>query len=258
METEKQKNTSNQVDYNLSKQDKKGNIMNDFVTLSCPSCGGKLNVQKNSPTYVCQFCGQTHKLREQDIEFFGRCPKCHRNDRVEKLTAISNKHDHLAMKFRPPENLKAVRYHRLLDSTKADKNLSWITIDEKQESIYTKKSKLFGIASLVALVAFLTIASNAGPGSLVLLGLVLLLGSIALFVFAIIDWIKGKQDYNKYQKDLFHQKSIQTQKLKKRYDEIYYCQRDDSLFIPGEEGFASGSDYEELLTQALDTNLNVE
>ena len=88
--------------------------MNGFVTLSCPSCGGKLNVSKNAPTYCCEYCGQTHKLKEEDIESIGRCPKCHRNDKVEKLTAIANRHDPLALKFRPPKNLKVVRYHGYL------------------------------------------------------------------------------------------------------------------------------------------------
>lgn len=226
--------------------------MNDFVTLKCPSCGGKLTVKKNSPTYVCEYCGTEHKLREEDIEYFSRCPKCHRNDRVEKLTAILNKQDQLAMKFRPPENLKAVKYHRLIDTNKADKPLDWIAIDEKQESLFTKKGKLFGVGSFLAFVVSIFLFSNNEQGLVILISTLLLLGSIALIVFAVINWIKGKKDYNKYQKEFMNQKLIQTQKLRKRYDEIYYCQRDDILFVPGEEGFAQSSNYEEFLTKALD------
>jgi len=226
--------------------------MNDFVTLSCPSCGGKLSVQKNSPTYICEFCGTEHKLREEDIEFFGRCPRCHRNDRVEKLTAILNKNDQLARKFRPPVEIKAVRYHRLTDSTNTDKPLDWIMIAEKQVSIFTKKSRLFIFGSIAAFVAFVGTVSNGSSGLMTFLSIVFLLGSIALLVFGIINSIKGKQDLKKYHKELINQKSIQEQKMRNRYNEIYYCQRDDILFIPGEDNFATSSDYEDFVTQALD------
>lgn len=230
--------------------------MNDFVTLACPSCGGKFTVQKNTLTYTCQYCGQSHKLREEDIEFFGRCPKCHRNDRVEKLTAILNKHDQLANKFRPPENLKAVRFYPLLDSIKAEKTLDWILIDQKQESTFTKKSKLFIYGSLAAAITAPFLFSKNGSGFLTFLAIVLILGSLTSIVFAIINAIKGEQDSDKYQKEILKQKSIQTQIMRKRYDEIYYCHRDDTLFIPGEEGFAIAFNYEEFISRAVEIDQN--
>lgn len=233
--------------------------MNDFISLTCPSCGGKLNIEKNTPTYTCEFCGQIHKLREQDIEYFGRCPTCHRNDRVEKLTAILNKQDHTSIKFRPPENLKQVYFHRLLDSNNAVKHLEWVTLEEKQESVYKKRGKLFGIGSAVALTTSLLLliqmVNSSGQG--VLAGIIiflLLVGSIVLLVFGAINWLKGKQDQQKYQTELLKQKTLQTQILMKRYDKIYYCQRDDLLFIPGEEDSAPGSNYEQYLTMELETN----
>ena len=230
--------------------------MNEFITLSCPSCGGKLNVEKNSPTYICEFCGQTHKLREQDIESFGRCPICHRNDRVEKLTAIMNKHDQLAMKFRPPENLKAVWFYRLVDSTKPEKSLSWIAIDEKQESIYSRRSRPFVIGSVIAFLALIVVNSIEGSGFIKFLVIVLLLGCLSLIGFSLMNWYKGRQDSDKYYNDLNMRKTIQIKELKNRYDKIYYCQRDDLLFIPGEEGSAPGSNYENYITKALDTSHN--
>ncbi|HOZ37569.1 MAG TPA: hypothetical protein PLH64_02355 [Anaerolineaceae bacterium] len=231
--------------------------MNDFISLTCPSCGGKLNIEKNTPTYTCEFCGQTHKLREQDIEYFGRCPICHRNDRVEKLTAILNKQDHVSMKFRPPENLKQVYYYRLLDSNKADKHLEWIALEEKQESVYKKRGNLFGIGSAVALttslILIIQMVNSNGQGVFAgILGFLLFVGSIALFVFGVINWLKGKQDQKKYQTELHRQRTLQTQKLMMRYDKIYYCQRDDLLFIPGEEESAPGSNYEEYLSKVLE------
>jgi hypothetical protein len=35
----------------------------DFITLSCPSCGGKLNITSDIDRFACQFCGHEHIVR---------------------------------------------------------------------------------------------------------------------------------------------------------------------------------------------------
>ena len=35
----------------------------DFITLSCPNCGGKLNVTSDVERFACQFCGHEHIVR---------------------------------------------------------------------------------------------------------------------------------------------------------------------------------------------------
>lgn len=37
--------------------------MTDFVTLSCPSCGGKLEITKDIERFACAHCGQEHIVR---------------------------------------------------------------------------------------------------------------------------------------------------------------------------------------------------
>ena len=34
--------------------------MSDFVTLSCPSCGGKLKITSDIDRFACTYCGQEH------------------------------------------------------------------------------------------------------------------------------------------------------------------------------------------------------
>ncbi len=36
--------------------------MADFVTLSCPSCGGKLQVTNDIDRFACGYCGQEHAV----------------------------------------------------------------------------------------------------------------------------------------------------------------------------------------------------
>jgi predicted RNA-binding Zn-ribbon protein involved in translation (DUF1610 family) len=35
----------------------------DFITLSCPNCGGKLNITSDIDRFACQFCGHEHIVR---------------------------------------------------------------------------------------------------------------------------------------------------------------------------------------------------
>lgn len=66
--------------------------MGDLITLSCPSCGGKLEVNTNTSLMKCPYCGVEIMVRQErgalSLEAYARCPKCGRNDRVEKVTAI--------------------------------------------------------------------------------------------------------------------------------------------------------------------------
>ena len=70
--------------------------MNDLITLNCPSCGGKLQVNPDASMLVCEHCGTEHMIhREGDavtLESFARCPRCNRNDRAEKVSAILSSH----------------------------------------------------------------------------------------------------------------------------------------------------------------------
>jgi predicted RNA-binding Zn-ribbon protein involved in translation (DUF1610 family) len=61
--------------------------------LSCPNCGGKLDVSPTTLSLLCQNCGTEHLVRREAgnilLEGYARCPVCNRNDRVEKLTKFS-------------------------------------------------------------------------------------------------------------------------------------------------------------------------
>ncbi len=249
--------------------------MSDFITLSCPSCGGKLTVQKNSPTYVCDYCATEHKLREEDVEFFGRCPKCHRNDRVEKITAIVNKHDQLAAKFTPPDRINLDKFVKRTDLA-IQQRLNSQQNSYIQENAYERKGKIYfdGVAILLFLSFFLIFPSLGGNSSFInFLLLISLVGTIVLAFFGVYFAIKGarkqreleieaqntksslKQDLLTQQKEVDNHKSMLTRKLKSRYDQIYYCHRDDLLFIPGESNYASCDDFEGYLTYVLETNI---
>jgi hypothetical protein len=63
-----------------------------FTTLTCPNCGGKRSISSDSTKVKCEYCGNEFlvdpETKESLLESYVACPKCHRNDRVEKITAI--------------------------------------------------------------------------------------------------------------------------------------------------------------------------
>lgn len=84
--------------------------MEELITLSCPSCGGELEVNANTSVLKCRYCGTEFLVRRDhgavSLESYARCPKCGRNDRVEKVTAILRSQPEgsgLAKSLAPPE-----------------------------------------------------------------------------------------------------------------------------------------------------------
>src|SRR3972149_3498937 len=71
-------------------------IMPDLISLVCPSCGGKLQVSPNATSLTCQHCGNEHLVKHEagaiTLEAYARCPKCGRNDKSEKVTAVIASH----------------------------------------------------------------------------------------------------------------------------------------------------------------------
>jgi predicted RNA-binding Zn-ribbon protein involved in translation (DUF1610 family) len=80
--------------------------MENFTSLTCPNCGGKLDVSKNTSFLVCQYCGTEHFIHREEnnilLEAFARCPVCNRNDKVEKVSAIVERGAALSYKLSPP------------------------------------------------------------------------------------------------------------------------------------------------------------
>ena len=57
---------------------------------------------------------------------------------------------------------------------------------------------------------------------------------------------------NKRRKDINHRNQLQHKNSKKRWEELYYCYRDDSVFVPGEGTYASVDRMEEYLKKDVE------
>ena len=44
--------------------------MLDFVTLTCPSCGGKLQIDNNVELFTCGYCGSEHVVNRGGVDYY--------------------------------------------------------------------------------------------------------------------------------------------------------------------------------------------
>ena len=100
--------------------------------------------------------------------------------------------------------------------------------------------------------------------------LVSLVGVFVLAIFGVLNALKGARNLseieNQTQKrtsalenellnqqiEVNNQKENLRRKLRLRYDKMYYCHRDDLVFIPGEALYAYCKDYRGYLTNVLE------
>lgn len=171
----------------------------DFITLNCPSCGGKLKVQPNAETLVCHFCGSEHMVRRNNsgvsLERFARCPTCGRNDKSRKAT--------LMFGFPPQPTF---------------------------ESLYSPPEwgKLI----------FLTICILAFPVILIIFGETKgLMFSIILFLFWFFTmvWVINKNSKLVNSNPKIIDQNLRIEESYKKsleiWDKVYYCERDDTFFL---------------------------
>jgi len=249
--------------------------MNDFITFSYPSCGAPLKIEYNSTTYTCIFCGQNHRVRVEDIEEFGRCPVCHRNDKVEKVWAIRHKKDNLSARLAPPKDPEKNFVYQPKPEPKPLQKPTLVNGIVKSK--YSKLSKIL-LFSAIGLFTLFVVLVLKDPTRYYQFWF--LLFSFFGFVLSIVFFIKGKvdgkilnktyqeelirnwqlkneriqKDYSEYIQKYDHDFQTETSTMKEkystameRYDQLYYCHRDDCVFIPGKSGYAPSAKIEDFL-----------
>ena len=204
-----------------------------IVPLSCPKCGGSLEVDEFAMRAKCPFCGTEHVVQQDGsgevaLEFHARCPRCKRNDQVKSLTAIYREGSHLAHNLAPPNK-------PALSSRKAAPKGSNYTIEK-----YLSELSLISILALISIGVFLLVAMPV----MKLMGLVVLIACVAAANTARKKRARWKDcDYELADIRVFNENVDRANYiLMKRWEtesgmwrRLYYCGRDDSVFLPGQE-----------------------
>jgi predicted RNA-binding Zn-ribbon protein involved in translation (DUF1610 family) len=210
--------------------------MGDFITLSCPNCGGDLRVGKNISLLTCQHCGVQHLVRREAgttlLEAFARCPICNRNDRVEKVSAVvENQSSPVAAKLSPPR--------APVEPTKPGGfGFWWLLL------VYVGIYVACGPAYL-ALNGIQSVFGNEFFNEKIWLGLLLLIfilfisviWSVMLLRFLLKrdkDLIKQRTEAPKYQQSISDYKKgySEWEIAMSNWRGLYYCFRDGIIFEP--------------------------
>lgn len=214
--------------------------MNDLITMSCPSCGGSLSISPNTPTLVCQHCGTEHIIRREAgsvlLETFARCPQCSRNDKVQKVTSVlaSQAYTPLAQRLSPPD----------------------MPIAPTQPKPPMHKSQV--TSSVIASIVL---------GLIILLGYIFiketlfLCSGLLLIMFVIVPALRGvwlqeqrKNEFQNWKQNIQnYEKAVQIWNTEiELWRELYYCARDDSVFVLGTKIFAPSSQITSYVRKLLD------
>jgi len=272
--------------------------MSDLITLNCPSCGGKLQVDPTSAKLTCNHCGNEHFVHREGssvtLESFARCPKCSRNDRVEKVSAILRSHKQevtsteqrteiytdpygvqhtrtreipktitqvtgLARELVPPEKPTPLPKPKLRPKPRISQPRS---ARKSLKIILIVVALLAVIAScILTLISFGIIFEQGTLDSLIcgIPSLIVMAGGAALFIFGLIMKPVDKEKLSQWERErsqiLSEWQKENEQKIKDwqaandkimgeyaaamdNWENLYYCHRDDCVFVPGKGTFA--------------------
>jgi predicted RNA-binding Zn-ribbon protein involved in translation (DUF1610 family) len=242
--------------------------MSDLINLACPSCGASLQVGKEILRAKCPYCGRESivKPTENILEFQSRCPICHRNDRTKKVSAImSSTGENKAFFAIPP---KPSRPPEIVSQPPLQSPTMGLI-----KSTNALRLAFIG-AWLLAGISFLCAISNSNN---------ITSGIIFLILFGVAGFVlfrqynkekqrntqkqdEHRQQLNNYQSQVEdYSKRIQKQKVDQeelyqkwianwqiaveKWKLLYYCERDDCVFIPGQEKTAPLKDIEKFCYQ---------
>lgn len=214
-----------------------------LVTLKCPQCGGQLKVDKHSKTVTCSYCGTEHLVVENgggrlDLETPVRCPVCGRNDLVQKVSVLEGTGSPLSSKLSPPR-----RPLRIKMPTEPNRK-EWLK--------GRKRSLLWGgaVLGLIYLMLLSSALGNLEGETRSLGGTFFLLALAALGTWLFLGWRRRHLDASgeSFQRlvDSYSSECVRLRKIAEEewgeyrramdgWSQLYYCRRDDCVFLPGSE-----------------------
>ncbi|MHA1267993.1 MAG: hypothetical protein ACTSRS_22415 [Candidatus Helarchaeota archaeon] len=205
-------------------------------------------------------------MRNEDLEFYGRCPICKRNDRVEKVSAIyQNKSisSSLASRIKPPiEPILDGKSEIYLTNSLSLPKLYIRVV----EGVYPDDYSIAGVGILIFMISlfFLCLTFGKIDGPTVPIFLISCIGIVISILMIKIGKKrkKTKIEENKLRKINNAKKMNEWQIAANalhdnweiayiRWEKCYYCHRDDVVFIPGESNVVSPSGFVEYLFKGI-------
>lgn len=180
----------------------------DFITLNCPSCGGKLTYKPNAETVVCQYCNSEHLIRRNErgisLETFARCPTCGRNDKSVKATIKYGYPPEPSLHMQNHIGLSCLSYFFIFHAL-GSIPLLYYFISTKDDYV---EGKAYGVVIIIIIIIICL--------AIAFLPMVISNRKIDKINLAIVE--KAKVDKIGYLNNLMV------------WEKLYYCERDGSFF----------------------------
>ena len=227
---------------------------------------GKLDISSNPTTLNCRNCGNEHLVRRESgsvsLEAFAKCPKCNRNDKVRKVSAIVRSEIHQLSGTTTQTNDYRDQDGRWYSSTstvpfngtQASVLAQLLSPPQKPEpKSFSRFLTIFGglmilgdtliiglgfVAGFMGFFMGLTNGSSAqGPAISLLIGIVT--GGV-LFIPTLVIGVTGllmawavfasKKNHDKRERIRVARELPAWQKAMSKWEKLYYCERDDTVF----------------------------
>lgn len=217
-----------------------------IVPLSCPKCGGSLEVDEFATKTKCPFCGTEHAIHNDgygaiQLEFHARCPRCKRNDQSKVLAAVNRESTPLADLLNPPP--QPPHFDTIPDSLEPG-------VVQRLERIQRRNlvELIIVLTVYVTLSAMALFFGNAESGvRLSSTTVITLLAAVFAYkpVTTRLEYRKTKahllSGLNSRRKHMLETNRIYDETISRWeasmaiWQRLYYCYRDDCVFMPNTE-----------------------
>ncbi|MEN6481848.1 MAG: hypothetical protein ABFD29_06705 [Anaerolineaceae bacterium] len=235
-------------------------MASDFITMSCPNCGGSLSFIPLNQFCVCEYCGTKHIIKNESggglLERYSQCPLCKRNDQVKKITSIISNKPFFSTKLPKPPN--PGKFSLMPNPIPPKK-----TIKELKPPIYYLifPITMFLIVYFINAIYDFELTFSRICGSLIIVFITLLLtkhnkiNEYYSLKKALQTYNDKQEEYNNYLNSDKLIKALRKHVItlinyriaSQRWESAYYCERDDIVFIPGEGIYQQLKDISKLL-----------
>ncbi len=244
-----------------------------FISLTCPYCGSIMQKDLMRNLLVCPACGSEHLIKENvgsltppARENVNTCPRCMRNDQVMKVSAILSSQVHQTEGTTQVSDVSSDFNGRVYTTTRT------VPTHATQMSILAQKLRMPDLPTnphvsgcrsnlrfiiYIATISFigqsLSMVNSArpqpysGPEYVFFWG-----GSIALIFLSIHLFTQHKRMRKNFEAFDQQLKTIiipKWERAQKRWNNAYYCSRDDLVFINDEKSSVDADQFSTWLIQ---------
>jgi DNA-directed RNA polymerase subunit RPC12/RpoP len=252
--------------------------MGHLIELTCPNCGAKLERIGDAPQAQCPHCGSQLVIERKAIAVApaesSSCPKCRKDDCVRKVTAVHHAglssgsysghvwtdegFDSVSLSGRTQTAVS-----RLLSPPKEPSSVTWLGriltgwglgfllfLGGGCLCVVAPNLLLVGPSVLPELLAELSIEpadyGAYGTAGLASLPCFIIIPLLNVFLWGVIPLLVG----NRMRRSKRREYPIEKERWERavgRWQRLYYCFRDDGVFIPGETPFIPIDTMQEFL-----------